>query len=191
MKCAELYPDGSYQECQRDLQHRGDHEYVGITWARPEPAEPDPDVERLLEESLPPRSYGINERSYPIVVEQTTVHVIWVEGDTEDEALAYWADDDGDLNLDGTNVIDASREFRRPDEFERQDAMRSNRLESGIGPLVQCPDCGNQAFRRVWYHDPYRKCHGPIAWRTPGFGRPMREFQATPVRDAARQAVSS
>ena len=39
MKCNEPYPQGSYEECQLDLGHRGDHEYFGKKWARPEPAE--------------------------------------------------------------------------------------------------------------------------------------------------------
>lgn len=29
MKCEESYPQGSYEECQLDLGHRGDHEYLG------------------------------------------------------------------------------------------------------------------------------------------------------------------
>ena len=52
MKCDEPYPQGSYEECQRDLGHRGDHEYFGKKWARPEPAEPDPDVEAILDRAI-------------------------------------------------------------------------------------------------------------------------------------------
>lgn len=195
MKCAESYPDGSYQECQLDLGHRGDHEYVGIKWARLEPAEPNEAVAELLENSIPARVYGVNERSYPVLVEATTTYVVWVDAETEDDALAYWADDPTDLRLDGLTAIDGSLEIQRLDRWQRQDAFRSRQQQQGIGPRIACPDCGALAMLREWHHKPLRKCHGPIEWRETRSDclewRYRREFKpAAPVHAARKQVAS-
>lgn len=192
MKCSEPYPDGTYQECQRNLGHAGQHEYFGTTWAPPQLAELSLDVERVLEETLPPKAWGVNERSYPVVVVETITRIVWVDAESEDEALAYWADDFADLDLKSSDVIDDYLEFQRPDEFQRQDAAERRRRGEAIGPKVQCSDCGELSLKREWFHDPYRKCHGPIEWRqVPGAVRAYREFKATPAFDAARKAVAA
>lgn len=194
MKCSEPYPDGSYEECQRDLGHSGQHEYFSTKWARPQLNQLTPDVESVLEETLPPNAWGVDERSFPVVVVETITRVVWVDAESEDEAIAYWADDFADLDLKSGHVIDGYLEFQRPDEFQRQEASEVRRHGQNIGPEIQCPDCGRLSLKREWYHDPYRKCHGPIEWRkTPAALRAYREFKATPVFDAARkpEAVAS
>jgi hypothetical protein len=195
MKCVERNPESSYQECELELDHSGSHRYLSTKWSRPEPAEPDWDVQELLDTTLPRNAYGVEERSFPIVVVETVTRVIWVEAETEDQALAYWGDDPTDLSLDGSEVLDGSLEFERPDKWQRQAAFQANRFQSKIGPLVLCPGCGAEAFRRNWIHAPYRKCHGPIEWRESQSSNPRfrwrREFRSTPVYDADRQAVSS
>lgn len=192
MKCSEPYPDGSYEECQRDLGHPGQHEYLGIRWARPELGELPLDVERVLEETLPAKAWGVNERSYPVVVVETITRIVWVDAESEDEALAYWADDFADLDLKSSDVVDGYLEFQRPDEFQRQEAAERRRGGREIGPEIQCPDCGELSLKREWYHDPYRKCHGPIEWRKYASAvRAYREFKATPVYDAARKQVAA
>jgi hypothetical protein len=190
MKCASPYPDGSYQECQLDLGHSGQHTYPGLKWPRLEPAELDPAIADLLDETMPPRTWGVDERSYPVVVVATTVYIKWVDAESEDKALAYWADDPTDLGLDNADSIDCSLEIQRPDQWQRQDALRATRLENKVGPLVKCPGCDAQALRREWMHNPLRKCHGPIEWRQIGNGRAYREYRSTPVH-YARQAVSA
>ena len=190
MKCSDPYPEGSYEECQLDLGHAGQHEYVGTTWARLQPKALDPDVASLLEETKPPRTWGVDERKYPVVVTETITRVIWVAAESEDEALGYWEDDYADLDLKDADVIDGSLEFERPDEFQRQEAAEHRHHRQKIGPQIACPGCGELAFRREWFHDPYRKCHGPIEWRE-YFRGPRREFKATPVFDATGQAVAA
>lgn len=190
MKCGEPKSGSSYETCDRDLKHGGDHSYLGRSWPRLEPAEPDWDVNELLDNQTPRDAWGVMERSFPIIVTETITRVIWVEAETEDQALAYWGDDPTDLPSGG-EVLDGSLKFERPDRWQRQAAFIANRFESKIGPLVLCPDCSKEAFRREWFHDPYRKCHGPIQWRLGGHGKPMREFQATPAFDGARQAVTA
>jgi hypothetical protein len=190
MKCASPYPDGSYQECQLNLGHSGQHTYPGLKWPRLEPAELDPAIAELLKATMPPRTYGVDERSFPVVVVETTTHIIWVDAESEDEAIGYWEDDLAGLDLTDGTVLDGELEFERPDQFQREDAFKSNRLESGVGPLIECPDCGNLAFRREWYHDPYRKCHGPIEWREIGNGRAYRKHRSTPVHNARQQVAA-
>jgi hypothetical protein len=185
MKCGEPMPGSSYQTCDRDLKHSGNHAHRNQRWPRPVPAGPDWDVQEFLEDAIPANAYGIEERSYPIVVTETVTRIIWVDAESEDEALAYWADDWTDIPLKSAGVIDGYLEFERPDEFQRQEAFRANRFEQKIGPLIQCPDCGKDSFRRAWYHDPYRKCHGPIQWKIGGHGKPMRDYQQNPVGGAA------
>ncbi|MFJ3949035.1 hypothetical protein ACIPXV_03050 [Streptomyces libani] len=190
MKCAEPYPEGTYQECQRDLGHSGRHDYLGTKWSRPEPAEPDHDVAELLERSQPPRTWGVDERSYPVVVVETVTRIVWVDAESEDEALAYWDDDYADLDLKSSDVVDGYLEFQRPDEFQRQDALQHRHHGQKIGPELQCPDCRTLSFTRDAYHDPYRRCHGPITWRQWPTGRgASREFAATPM--PARKAVTA
>lgn len=191
MKCGEPKPGDSWRSCERDLKHPGGHKYLNDTWPRLVPDGLDWDVQELLDTAAPRNAYGLMERSFPIVVTETTTRVIWVDAEDEDEALAYYADDYADVPLKDAEVLAGDLEFERPDKWQRQEAFRANRFESKIGPLVPCPDCGKQAFRREWYHDPYRKCHGPIDWRTVRTGRAYREHHSTPVFDAARQAVAA
>ena len=186
MNCDEqLYSDGddySYRDCQLKLGHEGPHEYFGEKFARPVPSgELDPKVADLIQKAADKRRvWGLDERQWPIVVEVTSVYVIKAPGETEDEALAYW-DDGGDFpDLDGEQAIDGSYEIRRADKYQR-DSLRSY---TGFGPLIACPDCGKQAMRRSWLHNPLRKCHGPIKWReskAPSLHyRYSREVQYTP-----------
>ncbi|MGW1949941.1 hypothetical protein ACWCRC_37250 [Streptomyces sp. NPDC001940] len=191
MQCGETKPGDSWRTCDRDLEHNGDHRYLNDRWARPEPADPDWDVHSLLEEAIPATAWGTEERSYPVIVTETITRVLWVDAENEDKALAYWGDDWSDIPLKDAEVLEGDLEFARPDKYQRQDAFRANRQEQKIGPLIACPDCGSEAFRRAWFHSPYRKCHGPIAWKTSGIGRPWREFQQTPVFDAARAKAAA
>lgn len=194
MKCGEPMPGGSYQTCDRDLEHSGDHSYLRDRWARPETTEPNYEVLELLDDTAPRDAWGLLERSFPIIVTETVTRLLWVDAENEDKAVAYWADDYSDIPLKDSEVLDAYLEFERPDKYQRQDAFRSqgmsNRGVSKIGPFQKCPGCDSTAFGREWLHDPYRKCHGPIAWRL-SVGRPMREWRRGPAFDAARKAVSA
>jgi hypothetical protein len=191
MKCGAPMPGGSYQTCDRDLKPSGQHSSFNDRWSRPEPAAPAYDVWELLDDTAPRNAWGLQERSFPIIVTETITRVLWVEAENEDQALDYWADDWTDIPLKSADVIDGDLEFERPDEFQRQEAFKANRFEQKIGPLLQCPDCGKDSFRQTWFHNPYRKCHGPIVWKTNGIGRPMREYQQTPVHSAARTEVAA
>ena len=192
MKCGETLPGASnwYKACTLDLGHRGQHDYCGQRWSRPELAEPDWDVEQLLEDTAPRDAYGLAERSYPVIVTETVTRVLWVEAENEDQALKYWGDDPTDLDLRDTEVLDGSLEFERADKYQRDSAFQSARHGNKVGPQIACPDCARTAFRRAWFHDPYRKCHGPITWKRGGRGRPIREYQQTPV-GGAQQAVAA
>ncbi|MEU6661206.1 hypothetical protein [Streptomyces sp. NPDC046821] len=185
MKCGEVKPGDTWRACDRDIEHSGDHTYLGDRWPRPEPAEPDWDVHELLEDAIPANAWGIEERSYPVIVTETITRVLWVDAESEDKALTYWANDYCDIPLRDADVIDGGLEFERPDQWQRQAAFKPNRAVAKVGPLIACPDCGKEAFRRSWIHDPYRKCHGPIEWRISGLGRPRREFRETPVHAEA------
>ncbi|MGW4759577.1 hypothetical protein [Streptomyces chartreusis] len=194
MKCGEPKPGSSYATCDNKLKHRDDHTYLGDRWPRVRLAEPDEDVDVLLSRAAREAgAWSAEERSFPIVVTETIVRVIWVDAENEDQALAYWGEDPTDLPSDG-EVLDGSFEFERPDKWQRQAAFRANRFESKIGPLVVCPGCNAESFRREWMHNPLRKCHGPIEWRETGLSNPRnrwrREFKATPV-GGARQAVTA
>ncbi|MFD9567713.1 hypothetical protein [Streptomyces sp. NPDC059994] len=196
MKCADPKPDGTYEECDRDLGHSGDHAYLNRRWPRLTPAEPDWDVQELLDAALPRDAWGVQERSYPVVVIETVAKVIWVDAENQDRALGYYEDDWSDVPLSGADTISADLEFRRPDRFELKEALEARRSGVKVGPLVACPDCGVTAFCREWFHKPLRRCHGPIEWRensraTSPSWRYRREFRTTPVYDAARQAVTS
>lgn len=194
MKCGEPNPGKTYADCDLELKHRGDHSYLGQRWPRLQPNEPNWDVRELLDSQTLRDAWGVMERSFPIIVTETVTRVIWVEAETEDQALAYWGDDPTDLPSDG-EVLDGSVEFERPAPWQRQAAFRANRFESNIGPLVICPGCGAEAFRREWMHNPMRKCHGPIEWRETPSTNPRyqwrREFKSTPVYGDARTEVTA
>lgn len=191
MKCGEPKPGDSWRSCEKNLKHPGGHKYLNDTWPRPVPNDADPDVESLLDETRPANAWGLDERSFPIVVTETVTRIIWVDAENEDDALAYYADDYSDIDLKGTEVLDGYLEFERPDADQLQEAFRLNSGEPRVGPQIACPDCRQMSFRQVWFHDPYRKCHGPIVWKTSGLRRPMREHQQNPAFDAARQAVTA
>lgn len=195
MKCGEPQPGSSYATCDKNLRHSGDHRYLNQSWPRPVPAEPDWDVNELLDAAVPRDCWDYTERSYPIVVVETITKVIWVDAEDEDHALDRYADDWSDIPLEGAHVISGDLELRRPEVWERDEAFRSQREGSRIGPKIACPGCGRLAFRREWMHDPMRKCHGPIEWSEARSAQPSwrwrREFKSTPVYDAARQAVAS
>ncbi|MFS8200516.1 hypothetical protein ACLVWQ_17740 (plasmid) [Streptomyces sp. CWNU-52B] len=189
MKCGEPNPSKTFADCDLELKHRDDHSYLGQRWPRVQPSEPDWDVQELLDDQTPRNAWGVMERSFPIIVTETVTRVVFVTAETEDQALAYWGDDPTDLSLDGSEVLDGSLEFERPDRWQRQDAFRAKRFESKIGPLVVCPGCGAEAFRREWMHNPMRKCHGPIEWRENPSAKPRyrwrREHRSTPAFDAS------
>lgn len=192
MKCGEPNPGKTYADCDLELKHRGDHSYLGQRWPRVQPAEPDLDVDVLLSRAAREAGvWGVEERSFPIIVTETVTRVLWVVAETEDQALAYWGEGGDYPRLDDTEVLDGCLEFERPDQWQRQSAFRANRFEQKIGPLVPCPDCGAEAFRREWIHNPMRKCHGPIQWRLGGHGKLMREYRSTPMHDAAPTAVTA
>ncbi|MEU0783446.1 hypothetical protein ABZ341_17970 [Streptomyces sp. NPDC006173] len=194
MKCGEPKPGGIYEDCDKELRHGGDHSYLGRRWPRVKPTEGDWDINELLDNQTPRDSWGVMERSFPIVVTETVTRVIWVEAETEDQALAYWGDDPTELPRDG-EALDFSFEFERPDKWQRQVAFTPNRIESKIGPLIKCPGCDAEAFRREWVHNPLRKCHGPIEWRETSSAKPQwrwrREHKSTPVHGIALKAVAA
>ncbi|WP_330173058.1 hypothetical protein OG875_05265 [Streptomyces sp. NBC_01498] len=193
MTCDEpLYRDGeefSSRDCQLKLGHSGDHDYLGEKFPRPELTEPDPDITNLIAAAAHKRGiWGLDEVQWPIVVEVTTVYVVRAPGATEDEALANYGDEYPDL--DGEHAIDGSFEVRRLESWQRRDNLGT----SPFGPMVQCPGCGKLAMSREWFHNPLRKCHGPIRWRetrAPSLRcRYSREYTATPVYNA-RQTVAA
>lgn len=189
MKCGEPKPGSTYQACDEELKHQGDHAYLGERWPRLTSPEPNWDVNELLDNQTPREAWGVMERSFPIIVTETITRVIWVEAENEDAALAYWGEDPTDLPSGG-EVLDGSLEFERPDRWQRQAAFTPNRIESKVGPLIACPDCGREGFRREWFHDPYRKCHGPIEWRLGRSGRSYREHRQTPLCDGMQAGVT-
>ena len=163
MKCGEPKPGGIYETCDRELKHSGDHAYLNQRWPRPVGNEPDPDIQEMLDAALSRRRTYSEGPSFPIIVTETVTRVLWVEAVDEDHALAYWADDYTDVPLKDSEVLDGYLEFERPDEYQRQEAFRSE-FGHEYGPRIACPGCGKLSFRREWIHDPYRKCHGPIEW---------------------------
>lgn len=190
MKCGEPKPGDSWRECDKGLKHRGDHRYLNESWPRLTPNEPDPDVEALLDSTKAARSWGLDERRFPIIVIETVTRVMWVDAENEDDALAMWSDDYSDIDLDGAEVLDGELEFRRLDDCERINIQRS----SPIGPVVSCPGCGAFAMTRSWYHNPLRKCHGPIEWTETKAPNPKyrwrRKFQATPIGGPREQVAA-
>ncbi|MFD9868512.1 hypothetical protein ACFXI8_27090 [Streptomyces niveus] len=193
MNCDEpLYRDGedySSRDCQLKIGHPGSHDYLGEKFPRLEVAEPDPAIARLIDAAARKQGlWALDEVKWPIVVEVTTVYVVNAPGATEDEALANYGDDYPDL--EGEHAIDGSFEVRRLDSWQRRDTLGT----SPFGPFIRCSGCGELAMRREWYHNPLRRCHGPIKWRETqarnlGY-RYRREIGATPAYDA-RQAVAS
>ncbi|MFI6491278.1 hypothetical protein [Streptomyces sp. NPDC050564] len=190
MKCGELKPGDSWRECDQKLKHSGPHRYLNESWPRVVPNEPNPDVEALLDRTKAARSWGLDERRYPIIVIETVTRLMWVDADDEDDALSLYADDYSDIDLDGTEVLDGELEFRRLDDIERINLQRT----SPIGPVIACPECGDVAMTRRWYHNPLRKCHGPIEWTETRAPNPQyrwrRKFQATPI-GGIREAVAA
>lgn len=186
MKCEDPYPDGTYEECNLDLRHNGDHEYFGKKWPRLELGELEEDVNDLIEAGASARrTWGLDDRTYPVVIERTITYIHWVEAPSEEEALASIASDTWEINLDNEDSISCGDKVRRVDRFEREDAFLS-RNSGDIGPVLRCSGCGRDSFRREWYHDPLRKCHGPIQWRenaraTQLSWRYRREHKATPM----------
>jgi hypothetical protein len=193
MNCDEpLYRDGddySSRDCQLKLGHSGDHDYFGEKFPRLEVAEPDPGITALIDAAASKQGrWDLDEVQWPIVVEVTTVYVIKAPGATEDEALANYSDEYPDL--DGERAIDGSFEVRRLDSWQHRDTIGTG----PFGPHIKCPGCGELAMTRAWYHNPLRKCHGPIQWRetqAPSLRyRYSREHKPTPAHNA-RQAVAA
>jgi hypothetical protein len=178
MKCGEPKPGATFRDCDEELKHQGDHGYLGERWPRLKPAEPDWDVVELLEDTRPANAWGVAERSFPIIVTETVTRVLWVDAVDEDHAIGYYGDDWSDVPLRESEVLESFLEFERPDKYQREAAFESARAGRKAGPLVPCPDCGVEAFRQEWFHDPYRKCHGPIEWRFVRSGRAFREHKA-------------
>ncbi|MFK0179652.1 hypothetical protein ACIQVR_27200 [Streptomyces xanthochromogenes] len=194
MNCGEPKPGGVYETCDQDLRHADDHAYLNQRWPRLVPAEPDWKIAELLDAAVPADSWGIEERSFPIMVVETVTKVIWIDAEDEDHALAYWGADWSDIPLEDAHVIESCLDLRRPDKWELDVAFEARRHGAKIGPQIACPDCGRLAFHREWMHDPMRKCHGPIEWRETKAPLPAlryrREFRATPVYGVARQVVA-
>lgn len=191
MKCGELNPESTYVECDRELLHDGAHARNGRKWPRTSPAELPEDIADLLEKTRPGHVWDVDERKFPVLVEVTTTYVVWVDAESEDEALDQLDGAEGDLDLSRETAIEGDLEVQRlGNTFLRAEVFRSRHAHrSKVGPRIACPDCGRLAFRREWFHNPYRKCHGPIVWFESSLGRPLREHQATPVHTA--EAVSA
>ncbi|GAA3384367.1 hypothetical protein [Streptomyces racemochromogenes] len=190
MKCGETNPDETYQECQRELCHSGDHEYYSYRWPRPKPAMPDPDVEDFLLEAEQAmerhKVWDLHEREFNIAFEVTTTYLVRVSAETEDDALKQFADYCEFPDFARETATDCSVEVRRPTEWERRD----HECNEELGPRIACPGCGRLSMHPRWVHDPYKKCHGPIQWRQGYSGRPFREYVEAPVY-AAPKAVAS
>ncbi|MEU6362154.1 hypothetical protein [Streptomyces albidoflavus] len=172
-------PGSTYKECDGKLLHEGGHSYLDETWPRLEP-EVNEEIADLIAEAAGPMvaPWELNGRRYPVIVEVTTTYVVWQEAESEDEALAD-LEDDYEIGLTHDMAIDVSQEIRRPDRWERWDAVNA---EGRAGPKLQCPDCGKLSFTRAWFHDPMRRCHGPIEWvQHSPISRPSRKHQMTPV----------
>jgi hypothetical protein len=190
VKCNEPYPQGSYEQCTRDLCHNGDHEYFGKKWPRLVPAEPNEDVDVLLSRAdRETRAWGTDERSYPVVIERTVTYVYWVDASSEDHALKSVASDTWEIDLSKETGLDCSDEVRRLDKFEWEEAFRSE-IGYEYGPRIQCPGCGRSSFRREWFHDPMRKCHGPIEWRETQAPNPHYRWSREHKAHAGQQATA-
>lgn len=53
MNCGEPKPGGIYETCDKDLRHSDDHAYLNQRWPRPVPAEPNWNVNELLQAATP------------------------------------------------------------------------------------------------------------------------------------------
>lgn len=189
MKCGETNPDETYQECQRDLGHSGDHEYYSYRWPRPKPAVLDEDVEDFLleaEQALERRGvWDLHDREYYVAFEVTTTYLVRVSADSEDGALKRYEDYCDFPDFTHEDAVDSSIEIRRPTEWERRDQEREQ-----LGPKIACPECGRLSMHPRWIHDPYMKCHGPIQWREGYSGRLFREYVEAPVYSASKVVAS-
>ncbi|MFJ3878008.1 hypothetical protein ACIPW5_11165 [Streptomyces sp. NPDC090077] len=190
MKCSETNPNETYQECQKELKHSGDHEYYSHRWPRPEPAGLDEDVEDALlaaEHRVPQHlQWSLHKREYLVAFEVTTTYLVRVSAKSEDDALNRYADYCDYPNFANEDAVDGSVEARRLTEWERSDHEHSQQL----GPEIACPSCGRLSMHPRWFHDPYKKCHGPIQWKQYPNGRPYRDHVQTPAF-AGVQAVAS
>lgn len=55
---------------------------------------------------------------YPVIVEYTHRHVVWVEADDQTEAVAYWQDEPYRVTDDAETLFDASYSVGAPDEWD-------------------------------------------------------------------------
>lgn len=196
MNCDEpLYVDGegySYRDCTLELCHPGSHQdSAGRRYARPLPSG---DAEEALSfiSDLPvaAKLWDLDEREFYIKFSVTNVYMVKVSAESEDAALKQYSDYCDFPDFSRESPIDGGVEIERPDVHDR-----SMLTGAPIGPQIACPDCGAVEMRREWFHNPYRKCHGPIEWRETNAAklqwRYRREFKATPAFDAARKQVAA
>lgn len=173
MKCDEPYEGNEYQGCLKDLNHPGDHERYGTRWPRPTATHELTDD--LLD--LIPEKWDAHDRDYYIAFEVTNTYLVKVTAESEDAALKQYSDYADLPDLRHETAIDGDVTIRRPSQYERNEAM-----SGPIGPQIACPDCGKESFRRNWFHNPMRKCHGPIEWRESQNANPkwrwQRQYQA-------------
>ncbi|MEU8316694.1 MULTISPECIES: hypothetical protein [Actinomycetes] len=192
MKCDEpMFRPGegySYRDCQLELGHAGAHDYLGEKMPRPVPSgDLDPEISSMLDRIAHERRiWDWDERDYTIVFEVTTVYAVEVTAESEDAALRQYEDlaDLPDFDRHGT-AIDGGVEVRRLDRYERNTVADC----SPFGPQIACPGCGALAMQREWYHEPLRRCHGPIRWRETSASslawRWQRKFAAAPAHTPA------
>lgn len=155
MKCDEPYKGNDFEGCMKELGHPGDHERFGTSWPRPRPAG---DLSDDILDLIPQPQFG-DERQYFIAFEVTNVYLIPVSAESEDDALQQY-DDWVDLpDFSRETAIDGDVTVRRPTYSDRLSLTGAP-----IGPKIACPDCGKLAMQRSWFHNPMRKCHGPIEW---------------------------
>ncbi|WP_030024849.1 hypothetical protein [Streptomyces monomycini] len=198
MKCDEpLFQDGSdysSYDCVLELRHTGAHEDArGRKYPRAVGLGLDEDINDLIADRHPTHAlWDLDEREYPIVVETVTRYVLWVSAPSEDDALAYYADDPTDISLNGEVVIDGSIEVQRMDRFDFPEALATRHHGEKVGPKLQCPDCKALSFTRTTIHNPYRRCHGPITitWRPWPSGKgAFRDYVATPMPERKPEAA--
>ncbi|OQQ13049.1 hypothetical protein B0675_40235 [Streptomyces sp. M41(2017)] len=180
MKCDEPHEGNEFAGCTKELGHAGDHEHFGTRWPRPVPSGELSD--RVLK--LLPGGWGHNEREFYLAFEVTSVYLIPVSAESEDEALEMCGDGSDLPDFNRYQAVDGDVSVRRPYLDER-----TGMTGSPIGPKIACPGCGELAMSRSWYHRPLRKCHGPIEWtvRTSASGKPWasRKHEAHAGRQAA------
>lgn len=181
MKCGEPYEGNEFAACMEDLGHAGDHERFGTRWPRPVPSgELSAHVRKLL-----PGGWGHDEREFYLAFEVTSVYLVPVSAESEDEALEMYGDCSDLPDFSRYDVTDGDVSVRRPDQHERW-----GMTGAPIGPQIACPGCGALAMSRSWFHKPLRKCHGPIEWTTWTGG--TGKFWASRKREAhAGRAVTA